>query len=185
VDFKEFGMNKKNLLIAIIIIMSFILCGFYIRVLKTHKMNSRLDAICLNPILQKQDVELAAQLLRDGANPNYNSYPSFPLLMKVLQWNNIKSDSNAKSLFKLLLEHGADPNISDEDKYYPLGMVPGDLGAEQLLIKYGDQVSTPQHGGILNAYENALNNYKTHKNGSSEEEVLLLNNALMNENPQK
>lgn len=86
--------------------------------LKKCEINTTIRTICNNEIISRNDFKRAESLIEKGADPNQMSLGSSALLFDVANGYERPEINSSKltyrdKLFILLLDHGADPNISD------------------------------------------------------------------------
>lgn len=100
-----------------------------------------IDDLLVQAVLQNDEQRALAALLQ-GADPNYVRR-NRPTPLAQAAWN-----ANS-SLVRLLLEHGADPNLKTATALYRepplnLAILSGDANSAELLLQFGADVNAPR-----------------------------------------
>ena len=112
----------------------------------------RLDRKLINAV-KKGNVERIGFLLDTGADPNCMEHSSqgtpigdTPLILAL---KSKATSGDKEKVAEILITHGADPNIADDNKNTPLMIVVEDryaLSLAELLIRHGADVNAKRYG---------------------------------------
>ncbi len=110
------------------------------------RVNDENANLALIEACRVSDVDLAARLLKSGADPNFIAQGIFGAETPLhYAWGR----STSRKLLELLLNNGANPNIRPEPNGLPLEVAcaEGDREAAQLLLKYGANPNIKDNDG--------------------------------------
>ena len=129
---------------CVVVLISFPSVGFliFIRLVSNRNHHHPAGYDRLMAAIYKKDAKAVEEILKSGVNPN--TYPQEEVDLEDeddVSALNSAAETGSIEIVRILLDHGADPNMGDGWSYNPLSAAIGNRNTMELLIRRGAKVN--------------------------------------------